>query len=171
MRKVDLKLSAMKCPPYCCRCGETQADIKTYSEQIALRAVAPLKVSVNVPVCRRCAGRKFYFYLYAVTVLGISLIGFKLFASGYAFGRYVSALFLVAAVLYGIAVKSTPIKILDYRPSTDTITLGCLHGGFASELATLSRGTDVEYIRVRKVFWLVAFLVLAAAVVAASLGF
>lgn len=171
MRKVDLQLSAMNCPAYCCKCGAMQIDVKTYSERIALRALGPLKVSVNVPVCKPCANRKLYFYLAAFAVLGISLVGFKLATSGYAFGRYLSVLFLVAVGLYVVAVRSTPIKILDYRPSTDTITLGCVHSGFASELAALSRGTDEEYVRVRKAFWLIAVLVLVAAIAAIALGF
>lgn len=171
MRKVDLQLSAMDCPAYCCKCGETQIEVKTYSERIALRALAPLKVSVNVPVCKPCANRKLYFYLAAFAVLGISLVGFKLAASGYAFGRYLSVLFLVAVGLYAVAVRSTPIKIIDYRPSTDTITLGCIHSGFASELAALSRGTDTEYVRVRKAFWFIGVLILVAALSAIALGF
>jgi hypothetical protein len=171
MRKVDLQLSAMACPAYCCKCGETPTDVKTYSERIALRAVAPLKVSVNVPVCKSCANRKLFLYISAFAVLGISLVGFKLAASGHVFGRYLSALFLAAAVLYALAVRSTPIKILDYRPNTDTITLGCMNKGFASELASMSRGMDAEYVRVRRVFWVIALLVLVAAIVAMSFGF
>ena len=171
MRKVDLQLSAMQCPNYCCKCGDVQTSIKTYSERIALRRLPFLTVKVQVPVCKPCANRKLYFYVAAIAVFAISLVGVKFAASGYAFGRYISALFLVAAGLYIVAVKSTPIKILDYRPSTDTITLGCLNSRFGSELATLSHGTDAEYVRVRKTIWVIALLVLVAAIVAISLGF
>jgi hypothetical protein len=171
MRKVDLPLSAMKCPKYCCKCGDAQTEIKTFSERIALRGLTPLNVSISVPVCKRCASRKLYFYVAAIAVFGISLVGVKLVASGYTIGSYMSALFLVAVGLYVVAVRSTPIKILDYRPSTDTISLGCLHNGFASELAALSRGTDAQYVRVRKKFWVFALLALMAAVVIASIRF
>jgi hypothetical protein len=112
-----------------------------------------------------------HFYAAAIAVLGISLIGFKFAASGHTFGRYLSALFLVAVALYVVAVRSTPIKILDYRRDTDTISLGCLHDGFAAELATLSGGTDTAYVRVRKSFWVLALLVLIASVAAILLGY
>ena len=171
MRRVDLRLSAMSCPKHCCKCGGAQTDLRTFTERIALRALTPLRVSVTVPVCKSCAARKARFYLASVAVLAFSLVGFKLAASGYTVWRYMSAaLFLVAVGLYIGAVRSTPIKILDYRPSSDMISLGCLHDGFAAELAALSGGTDAAYIRVRKLFWVLALFVVVLLVMAMLLG-
>jgi len=170
MRKVDLKLATMSSPKYCCRCGSECSELKTFSEHIALRAMTPLEVSVQVPVCNSCVRRKPFFYVAAIVALGLSLVGFKFAAPGSWQALCMVALFLLAAGLYVIAVKSTPIKILDYHPSTDTISLGCLHPGFAANLAALSNGVDTKYVRVRKSFLILALLTLVALVVAAVLG-
>ena len=130
-----------------------------------------MKVRVNLPVCRRCARRKLNFYLATFAALGVSIAGFQLAASGHAIGRYLSIFFLVALALYVVAIRSTPIKILDYRPETDLVSLGCHHDRFAAEMAAVSGGVDAPYVRVRREFWVLILLVLVVVVAAIALGY
>lgn len=173
MKQVDLPLAQMSYPMSCCRCGSPEADVRSYSEHIALRALVPLRVSIRVPVCKKCARRKSVLYLAGIVLFALSMaaVRVKLAYDMALAGGFALILLGAALALFALAARSTPIKILDYLPRSGRIVLGVLHQPFANALAEQSGGTVAEYQPVRKRFALVASAILVLVVMAMALGY
>jgi hypothetical protein len=143
MPKVEIPADSIKWPSKCCRCGSSSYSFRQHTDKVVIRTILSVtqyrKISLNVPICDRCAMAQYYWFGAAVLLAGIGYLLLKTTGSPNNVPVYVQLSFVGAIALAIVGVYMRPIKILGFNEKEGTLKLKVHNNQVANELVSQSK--------------------------------
>ena len=125
MPVVEANLKQISWPRKCCRCGGDEYSFRRHTDDVVISTVLSVteyrKISLDIPVCDRCARAHYVWFGAAIAIAAIgSLILFIAGDSDIAV-NVVAVAFVLAVVAAIVGVRKRPIKILKFDEKNGTV--------------------------------------------------
>jgi hypothetical protein len=137
---IEAPLGDLRWPRACCRCGSGEFRLRRHTENVvtwtAIAVTAYRKITVQIPVCARCAWRRSLWYGSAAALTAATLmVGSTLDTTTYG-GVLIGALLMVAVGMVLLGLNGQPLRLLKFDAATQVLTLRVYASGTAEALLT-----------------------------------